>query len=273
MRIVFMIVFIVIVGFGSGIVSGAEDQSRTTQESIPKNVDLQDEIARVVSVLIVHEKKQATEGDASDAVDRLIVVGGNRVDEVLLQTLLYRRDVLSDSTNERATRVLIGLLTPLVPEDQLVQTVTPCFERTTDKEMKKQLRMLLDTVTFKDSTEVCFDAFIPFLKDNNEAHQPSLIKYMIRLEPDAAILALSQSYSDSTTTAELKKSVERTSANVLGAILRKGIWWQDLYVAEKMRQNPELCDPELIEQLKESEHAVVREVAQEIEQKNCHCDL
>jgi len=49
------------------------------------------------------------------------------------------------------------------------------------------------------------------------------------------------------------------------AVATGGHWWEELYVAEKMKRNPKLRDPELVKQLKKSKHAVVREAVQEIE--------
>jgi hypothetical protein len=264
MKTLFMAVLTIVVVLGPVFAFGDGEHPMTNQVTISKDIVLQGEIARVVSVLTAHEKKQATEKDASEAVEHLIVVGSNRVDNVLLQTLLYRQDVLDDANKERAARVLIGILVPRVPEDRLIQAVVPVFVRTTDKGMKKDLRMVLDTVTLKDTRKPDFGAFVSFLRENKDAPPSPLIKYMFRLEPEAATLTLARSYLGDAAATELKNSLKGEGTNALAALSGKGVWWKDLYVAEMIRKNPHLCDPEILKRLEKDDHPIVREAIAEI---------
>jgi len=264
MKTLCMAVLTTVVGFGPAIAFGDGVDPKPNQEEILGEVVLQGEIARVVSVLTAHEKKQATEKDASEAVEHLLIVGRNRVDNVLLQTLLYRQDILDVEDKERAARVLIGLLVPQIPEDRLIHTIVPVFERTTKKGMKKDLRRVLDTVTLKDTSRPDFGAFVSFLRENEDAPPSSLIKYMFRLEPEAATLTLARSYSGDPAAMELKKSMKGEGTKALADLSGKGVWWQDLYVAEMIRKNPQLRDPEILKQLEKDEHPLVREALAEM---------
>ena len=94
----------------------------------------------------------------------------------------------------------------------------------------------------------------------------NLARYMFRLKPDQALTEIEKVYAPKSN--RQSEQFKTDSIQKVRSVVSGRKWWQELYAAEKMRQNKKLHDPELIEQLKNSEHAIVREAAQEIEQKN-----
>ena len=268
MKTLFMAALTTVVVFGPIFAFGDGEHPKTNQVDISREVVLQAEIARVVSVLTAHEKQQATEEDASEAVDHLILVGSNRVDNILLQTLLYRQDVLDDANKERAARVLIGVLVPRVPEDRLIQTVVQAFERATDNEIKKGLRMLLGPVILKHTTKPDFSAFVSFLRDNKDAPPFAFIKFMFHLEPEAATLTLARSYSGDAAATELADKLKGDPKVALQSLADRPEWWVHLYVAETMKKQPQLRDAVILKRLETDDHPLVKEKVAEIISEN-----
>jgi len=64
---------------------------------------------------------------------------------------------------------------------------------------------------------------------------------------------------------ELRNTHGLQGVEKIRAIAAIGDWWAELYAAEQMRNNPILRDPVVIEELKNSDHSVIRKAMQDIE--------
>ena len=125
--------------------------------------NFQSAIDSVVSIIMAHEKRTASEQDCNAAVEKLLTGETNTVSELLVQTLIYRCKSL-DEYRDRASRILVWLLLQRTSENQILDTIIPVYSQETDDIMIKQAKMVLDSVALKDGSKPNFDAFVPYLK-------------------------------------------------------------------------------------------------------------
>jgi hypothetical protein len=89
---------------------------------------------------------------------------------------------------------------------------------------------------------------------------------MYAKSPDAALSSMASVYLEKAKAKAFVDQVKREDeAQAVVRLSKRPEWWAKLYAAEKMKQNPKLRDPELIEQLKKSKNPLVSTTIQEIE--------
>ncbi len=150
----------------------------------------------------------------------------------------------------------------------LVNAVVP-YLNTSDIDLRKKLYSVLMWVDQVKGSKKDYSFYESYIKPRKESPPQPLVKYMYKKAPDAALSSMAAVYLDKDEAKALIDQVKgEDDAQAVDRLSKRPEWWAKLYVAEKMKKNPKLHDPELIEQLKKSEHLIVREAAQEIEQKN-----
>ena len=135
-----------------------------------------------------------------------------------------------------------------------------------DAGSRKIATEVMGTVDSPDGESVDYSVYRELLRNSVTNPPRSLIKYMYTKSPDAALSSMASVYLDKDEAKALVDQVKgEDEAQAVDRLSKRPEWWAKLYAAEKMKQNPKLRDPELIERLKQSKHAVVREAVQVIE--------
>ena len=161
-------------------------------------------------------------------------------------------------------RVLLGAALEQSSAQDIVMQTAPYYELEISEDLRQRIDHVLDTACVLNGRHrPDYRAFVSYMKCSKDIQPKKLIRYMFQVNPDKALSEVEKVYAPKT---------KRPSEQFKGDSIRKvrsvatgNQWWQELYAAEKMRQNKNLRDPELIKQLKKSKHAVVRETIQEIE--------
>jgi len=156
--------------------------------------------------------------------------------------------------HELALRVILGHAVKRMADEDIVASIAPYYELAMSAELRETLGHCLDMASVRDGPHrPDYRAFIKYI-ERDKKHPPiRMVGYMFRVNPDKGLTEVHKVYGKSGTEA---KSLQAAAS---------GEWWEQIYAAEKMRQNPKLRDVELIEELKKSRSVVVRETVQEIE--------
>ncbi len=239
-----------------------------TTKSITPIAEIQGEIGRLVSILSSGEGISSEE-DVPELIRKFSSCEGYSAGENLLQVLLVyggRDEQRENPSAEMSKRTLVYWLTVEMSPSDVVATIAPHLDQTTDPQLLKNLSRPLELVALGKKTRgTDFSAFTEYIAKHKVAPPMGLVKRMYVYDSEAALEGISEIYTGN---AHKVASIEKRNIGVVKSIAKGGEWWQELYAVQKMRQSSKLRDFELIERLKKSEHPIVREAAQEIEQKN-----
>jgi hypothetical protein len=145
-------------------------------------------------------------------------------------------------------RVVRGHVLAKMHPAEIVDAVAPLYGFVEDSKLRASLDSVLDMATLRNSrSSPDFGLLANVVRQQRSGRPERLVCYMFRLNPDKALQEVQKIYGDPDAQA---KSLQDAAS---------GEWWEQLYAAEKMRQQANLRAPELIEQLKKSKHTVVRE--------------
>lgn len=161
-------------------------------------------------------------------------------------------------------RSLLGYALVDTPPEEIVTGIAPYYEATKNEQLKKGLGDILDMVSVRNGRHrPDYKAFIQYIDKNKLDPPKQLAGYMFRLNSDKALAELHKLYMPTKSmSAEYKAG---NSVKGINEVAAGGQWWEELYAAEKMRQNPKLRNQKLIEQLKNSNHEIVRDTIQAID--------
>ncbi len=158
-----------------------------------------------------------------------------------------------------------------VSKDDQIRGLLPYLESDDEHVLKKAYNWLggIDHLGYNRSTckyDFDFNQYENIIRQNKSGVPQGLVKYMYTRSSDTALLTMENVYLERDAAEVLQREVNsKDEASLLNALSKRPEWWIQLYVAEKMEQEPKLRDLELIEQLKKSSHTIVREVVKEIE--------
>ena len=135
-----------------------------------------------------------------------------------------------------------------------------------DAELRKIAVDILGTVDAPNGEKPDYSVYEELLRGSATNPPQALVRYMYQKAPDVALSTLAKVYLDKGQAKALVDQAKgQDEAKALDLLSKRSEWWTELYVAEKMKKNPKLRDPKLIERLKKSKHAVVRETVRKIE--------
>jgi len=135
-----------------------------------------------------------------------------------------------------------------------------------DADSRKIASEVMGTVDSPDGESVDYSVYRELLCTSVTNPPRSLVKYMYAKSPDAALSSMASVYLEKAKAKAFVDQVKREDeAQAVVRLSKRPEWWAKLYAAEKMKQNPKLRDPELIEQLKKSKNPLVSTTIQEIE--------
>jgi len=193
-----------------------------------------------------------SEGEFDAHVAAFVTNSVLREGEFLIQMALAYGKQESPEDN-LMVRVIWGKALKRLTASDIVESIAPYYALAMPPELRRNLEHILDTASVQNGRlRPDYRAFIFYLERNKEAPPQRLVRYMFQVNLDKALAEVHKVYGKSGTEAKSLQAAAR------------GEWWEELYAAEKMRQNSNFRDVELIEQLKQSKHAVVRETVQEI---------
>lgn len=106
-------------------------------------------------------------------------------------------------------------------------------------------------------------AFKKYMAERKSNPPYGLIRYMYRYGREKAVDAVGTVYGNEAISPHA--STDKRGLAAVKDVASGGLWWEELYAAEQMKQNPKLRDPELMKQLKKSKNPVVSATIKEIE--------
>ena len=252
-------------GFGIYSVAQEAENVKVEVRLIP---DVQEEIQRIVDVLNSGAIKD--QKDVSNLVDEFRAFEERPIDQLLSQVILAyggRKEHFTDPNSEAAKRALLSFMIMDMPSDLLVNSVSPYNELAAGTSYKKNYSYVLAYVAFRDvGHEPNFSPFIEHLnKVKEKGTLPALVKYMLSVRPEKALKEVRKIYASKEANAVVLTPEELLSPSVYRSYSSRVQWWEELYIAEKMRQNPKLRDSEVIQLLKASKNKMTLLTVSEFE--------
>lgn len=160
-------------------------------------------------------------------------------------------------------RALLGYVLFKMKPSEIVADIAPYYDLNENIKLRNKLDYILNAAVLRESRITPdFALIIDYVDQHKSVPSKRLVGYMIKQNPDQALAELHKLYMPTNAmSAEYKAG---NSIKGIKEIAAGGAWWEELYAAEKMYQNPKLRNPELIKQLKNSNHEIVRETIQSI---------
>lgn len=226
---------------------------------------VQSGISNFIDSVLSMDDEDFSKKDFHASIDSFFATNGSprRIDlEQMLLVYGGKEEHLVNPQIEMLKRVMLALLVQGMDQEEVLEVVAPLLESTTNSKLLSNVHQVLGfSISKKGRSQPDQLGVRMYLSKHKDAPPYGLIKYLYRAGDEDAVNVVGSVYGGKSVAAHA--GAEKCSVE---AVVAGGNWWQELYAVEKMRQNQKLRDPELIEQLKKSEHAIVREAAQEIEQ-------
>jgi hypothetical protein len=252
--------------------------------------EVQEQFEQTTSILLRHWKKQASEEDVMKSIEKLKSTQSN-IAEIIPQLILYRVTIIKDEKKYHATMIIGSFLIKSVSDTNIIEAVAMYLE-TDNPTVYDETREILDGIRGNSKiAEGYYQPFEAYLTARKYDPPKALIEYMYSGLPDEALKSLILSLVNDNDKAKtnliesaeiirsdskakkhrLSKPLPPINTNVTNALSnfsKRPEWWIQLYVAEKIKKNPELSTPELMKQLKKSDNTAVLDVVHEIEKNN-----
>jgi len=215
----------------------------------------------------IQESSLETEKEFLAAVDDFFSSNESSSKVDLEQMLLMyggKEEHSTDPQMEMLKRAMLARLVQGMNQEEVLEVIAPHLDETTDAKLLQNMRQALELCLFeKGRPKPDQPGVRKYLSDRKEAPPYGFIKHLYRVGREEALDVVGSVYGGKS--ASPHAGTGRRGLAAVREVAARGHWWEELYAAEQMWQNPKLRDPELIEQLKKSKHAVVRETVQEIE--------
>lgn len=207
------------------------------------------------------------EEDFTAAVDNFFSTNG-RSNKVNLEQMLLayggKEEHLANPQDEMLKRVMLARLVQVMDQEEVLEVVVPLLESPVNSKLRSNVHQVLGfSISKKGQSQPDQPGVRKYLSKHKDAPPYGLIKYLYRTGDEKAVDFVGSIYGDKP--AVTYSGTGKRGLAAIEAVAAGGHWWEDLYVAEKMKQNPKLRDPELIERLKKSKNPVVTATIQGIE--------
>lgn len=213
---------------------------------------------------IDHAAKQLsqarTEAEATQVVQTLAQKVTNET-QLVEQVLFFLRHGITTEEQGYGAIVLVNRLP--VDRGQLAQTVFT-YMGTEDKDTQNVIESLLDAATIFPGSKRDFSAIEAILRQRKPDVQSVLVAFMYRRDPRAAVLSMSRVYGDKAVETELADQLKGDQKAALQSLADRPEWWAHLYVAETMKQQPQLRDVETLKKVAGDGNPLVQRTLEEI---------
>ena len=247
----------------AALLGAAPAQCPAEDMSIRPNEEVQS-FLRILSSTNLQERQEIfTTGTEEELRQKLTDIrkmcGGDR--GIVLQLLYF-----SAHANGMEQAMLPGFILErlAIPNAILVEVCLPLLE-SEDEPTRRLAAKWLSRVDHVPKGGVDFSRYESVLREKKQAPPQGLIRYMYSRSPEAAVLSMSRVYGDKAAEMDLAAKLERDPKDALLSLADRPEWWVKLYVAEKMRKNPELRDPTILQRLERDSHPLVQEALEQIE--------
>lgn len=229
--------------------------------------NVQNGISNFIDSVLAMDDEDFSEETFHASIDSFFSRNGSS-DKVDLEQMLLmyggKKEHLIDPQMEILKRVMLARLVQGMDQEEVLEVVAPLLESTANSRLRSNVYQVLGfSISKKGRSQPDQPGVRLYLSKHKDAPPYGLIKYLYRAGDEDALHVVGSVYGGKSVTAYA--GAERCGVASVKAVFAGGHWWEELYAVEKVKQNPKLRDPELIEQLKQSKHAVVRESVQEIE--------
>lgn len=155
-----------------------------------------------------------------------------------------------------------------ISQDDIRSALIPCLE-TDDRELVREVHEWLEGVDYDRSAKrYAFASYEKVIRDARNGIPQGLVKYMYDTSPDAALSSMAAVYLDKDAAKALVDQVKsEDDAQAVDHLSKRPEWWAKLCAAEKLRKNPKLRTPTVLDRLKKSDHHLVQEAIKKIEKK------
>lgn len=208
-----------------------------------------------------------SEEDFAAAIDSFFSANGssNKVDlEQMLLAYGGKEEHLVNPQQEMLKRIMLARLVQGMDQEEVLEVVAPLLESTANARLVSNAHQVLGfSISKKGRSHPDQPGVRKYLSKHKDTPPYGFIKYLYRTGDEKAVDVVGSVYGDKSTPAYSDTGKRGLAA--VEAVARGGRWWEELYAAEKMKQNPKLRDPELMKQLKKSNDPVVSATVQEIE--------
>ena len=218
-------------------------------DTIAPNPETQRAIARVASATTAEE--------LNGPLIVLKATGGDEFRDLVPQ-LLYFSMHATDVRDGMAAAVVVDRL-GISPQQQL-RAVAP-YLNTRDAALQRELRTLFGSLDGASASHAAdFAPFAPILRERSDDPPVALIAYMMETAPDQALAVLVAAYIADPDARRAVLAGPRSSAG-LEHLAQHDTWWVRLYVAERLKHDPALQTPAVMQQLRDDPHPSVRAAA------------
>ncbi len=216
-------------------------------ETIAPDATMQQAIGRVAGA--------TSEAELSGPLIILKAKGGEEFATLVPQLLYF---------NMRATDVRAGMAAAVIVDRlhvstaQQLRAVAPYLD-THDAALQHELRSVFDNADGGSAAEAPdFTPFAPLLRGGSDA-PVVLITYMLETAPDQGLPMLADAYVADP--AARRTLLADARAAELERLAQQETWWVRLYVAARLKQDPRLQTPALMQRLREDPNPAVRAAA------------
>ncbi|MCZ2076628.1 MAG: hypothetical protein LC130_16725 [Bryobacterales bacterium] len=257
-----MSVFILVV-LGLQAVAG-EAQTQGARTIMPDQT-VQSGISKFI--VSIQGSSLESEEDFAAAVDSFFSTNGSSSKVNLEQMLLAyggKEEHLANPQEEMLKRVMLARLVQGMDQEEVLEVAAPLLESTTNSRLLSNVHQVLGfSISKKGRSQPDQPGVRKYLAKHKDTPPYGLIKYLYRTGDEEAVDVVGSVYGDKSSPAYSGTGKHGLAA--VEAVAAGGHWWEELYVAEKMKQNPKLRDPELVERLKKSKNTVVSASILEVE--------
>jgi hypothetical protein len=238
--------------------------------AIMSDQTVQTTISNFIDSAFFMEDEFFTEEDFYASIDNFFASNGNP-DKVDLEQMLLvyggKEEHFTDPQLEMLKRVMLARLVQGMDQQEVLEVAAPLLESTANARLVSNAHQVLGfSISKKGRSQPDQPGVRKYLSKHKDTPPYGFIKYLYRTGDEEAVDVVGSVYGDKSTPAY--SGAGKRGLVAVESVAKGGHWWEELYVAEKMKQNPKLRDPKLIEQLKKSKYAIVRDSVQAIDNTN-----
>lgn len=204
--------------------------------------------------------KAKSEKEATQVVETLAQKATNET-QLVEQVMYYMRYGIANEDQGYGAVILVNKLS--VDRQRMAETAVAYLD-TSDKDTRDIVEDFLDAASMLPGNKRDFSAFETMLRQKHPGVQSTLVAYMYRRDPKAAVLSMSHIYGDKSTEAEVAADLKGDPKAALQSLFDRPEWWAHLYVAETMKKQPQLRDTAILKKLEKDDNPLVKAKVAEI---------
>lgn len=216
-------------------------------DAIEPNAAVQRELAAVAAA--------TNQAELDRAIGQLRQAIGSDTSAVMPQLVYF--SMRAGDVREGMTPAVVVRELHITPEQQLAG-LTP-YLAASDERLAHELRQYLGNIDGSSATQPPdLRHYLPLLRAKPDASPTVLIQYLLESQPDQGLVVLVDAYVAEPARRESLLAACRDPAG-LSTLAADPTWWVRLYVAERLRQDPSVRTPDLLQRLRADPHPLVRQ--------------